>query len=354
VAEELQISDYDFDLPKELIAQEPCPARDRARLLVLDRRTGGLAHRHVCDLPDLLRPGDLLVLNDTRVIPARLFGRREKTAGQWEGLFLRHTDNGLWEMLGQTRGRLEVGECIEIEPPPWSGVEGALRLTLAARTPERHFLFAPSLPDAPEVLLERFGHVPIPPYIRKGADRPEDRERYQTVFARHAGSVAAPTAGLHFTPELLGRLTERGVALAYVTLHVGLGTFLPLSDESLAARRLHTEWATLPGATVAAVTACRRAGGRVVAVGTTTVRTLETVAESGPLRTWSGTTNLFIYPPFPFAVVDALVTNFHLPRSSLLMLVSAFAGRESIRRAYAEAVAQRYRFFSYGDAMLIL
>jgi S-adenosylmethionine:tRNA ribosyltransferase-isomerase len=342
----MHISEFDFDLPPHLIAQEPHPERDQSRLLVVSRKEATLAHHVFRDLPALLSPGDLLVLNDTRVLPARLLGRRARTGGKWEGLFLRAYPGGAWELMCQTRGRLQEGEVIEVEP-------GRLRLRLVAKTPERHWLAQPSEPGSPMELLARHGQVPLPPYIRKGRSAEADRERYQTVYARQAGAVAAPTAGLHFTPAVFERLRHRGIGLAYVTLHVGPGTFQPIQVTDVTEHRMHREWGELSEATARTVAECRERGGRVVAVGTTSVRVLETAAASGELRPWSGETELFIYPGFPFRAVDALVTNFHLPRSSLLLLVSAFAGVELIRRAYKTAVQQGYRFYSYGDAMLI-
>jgi S-adenosylmethionine:tRNA ribosyltransferase-isomerase len=365
VAEELQVeapglstSLFDYDLPKELIAQQPLEDRDQARLLVVRRQSGAISHHRVYDLPELLRSGDLLILNNTRVVPARLYGVRERTGGKWEGLYLREAAGGLWELMSQTRGRLEPGEWLN----------AGIRLRLVEKTADGHWLAAPEPPGSPLELLERFGHVPLPPYIRKGHDQPGDRERYQTVFAERPGAVAAPTAGLHFTPALLHRLQAAGVERAAVTLHVGAGTFRPVETENIAEHRLHAEWAELPGTTVDAIGACRQRRGRVVAVGTTSVRTLETAArlsfslspsggegrgETG-FGSWSGETDLYIYPPFEFRVVDALLTNFHWPRSSLLVLVSAFAGIDLIRRAYEIGLAERYRFYSYGDAMLIL
>jgi S-adenosylmethionine:tRNA ribosyltransferase-isomerase len=347
VVEELQISQFDYDLPKHLIAQEPCPQRDGARLLVLRRGTGDISHHHIRDLPGLLSAGDLLVLNNTKVLPARLRGHREATGGKWEGLFLRADANHLWELLSQTRGRLDAGEWIAID-------SGGLRLRFVAKTQEGHWLAQPSKLESPEELLQRYGAMPLPPYIRKGHDKPADRERYQTVFAERTGSIAAPTAGLHFTPELLQQLGNSGIPQAYVTLHVGIGTFQPMQVENVAEHRMHSEWCELPATTAEAMHLCRRRGGRVVAVGTTTVRVMETAARSGETRSWSGETDLFIRPPFAFRAVDALLTNFHLPRSSLLVLVSAFAGIELIRQAYQAAIAEGYRFYSYGDAMLIL
>ena len=336
----------DYPLPEHLIAQEPPARRDASRLLVVRRGDGSLDHRTFSDLPDLLDPGDLLVLNDTRVLPARLVGQRERSGGKWEGLFLRATATGLWELLCQTRGHLVEGETVVVEPGP-------LRLTLVGRM-GGHWLARPETPGSAFELLERHGQVPLPPYIRKGRAGVEDRERYQTVYARQAGAVAAPTAGLHFTPEVFERLDRRGVGRAFVTLHVGIGTFQPIKADDVAQHHMHSEWGELPAATADAVVACKARGKRVVAVGTTAVRVLETVAAEGPLRPWSGETELFIYPPYEFRCVDALVTNFHLPRSTLLLLVGAFAGVERMRRAYEVAVERQYRFFSYGDAMLIL
>jgi S-adenosylmethionine:tRNA ribosyltransferase-isomerase len=337
----------DYDLPPHLIAQQPSAQRDRARLLVV-RRTAATLHHHVFhELPDLLEAGDLLVLNDTRVLPARLLGHRERTGGKWEGLFLRSTEGGAWELLCQTRGRLQVGETIQVDPGP-------LTLVLEGKSSEGHWLARPQQAGTPPELLEKHGQVPLPPYIRKGRAAEGDQERYQTVFARRAGAVAAPTAGLHFTPQLFERLERRGIGRAFVTLHVGLGTFQPIQVEDFTRHQMHREWGELSPATAEAINACRARGGRVVAVGTTSVRVLETVAASGPTRPWSGETQLYIYPPYRFQAVDALITNFHLPRTSLLLLVSAFAGVELTRRAYMTAIEQQYRFYSYGDAMLIL
>jgi S-adenosylmethionine:tRNA ribosyltransferase-isomerase len=342
----------DYTLPPELIAQEPCPERDRSRLLVVRRREGALEHRHFLDLPDLLAPGDLVVLNDTRVLPARLLGRRERTGGKWEGLYLGTDADGAWELLCQTRGRLQEGEAVVTEPGP-------LRLIYLGRSPDGRFRFRADPPGEAAGLLARHGRMPLPPYIRKGRADAADAERYQTVFARRAGAVAAPTAGLHFTERVFDRLRARGIETTTLTLHVGLGTFQPLQSDDPERHVMHREWCELPAAAAAAVNACRARGGRVVAVGTTAVRTLETAAAqrpdpAGPLQPWSGETGLYIRPPYRFMMVDALVTNFHLPRTSLLLLAGAFAGDDLLRRAYAEAVAHGYRFYSYGDAMLIL
>lgn len=336
----------DYDLPPDLIAQAPCVTRDQSRLLVLRRAAGTVEHRVFADLPDLLDPGDLLIRNNTRVVPARLLGRRARTGGKWEGLFVRGRDD-LWELMCQTRGRLIIGEMIDVDPAP-------LRLELVSRTPERHWLARPSESGTWAELLTRFGRIPLPPYIRKGQASDADEERYQTVFAQTPGAVAAPTAGLHFTAELFERLARRGISTAEVTLHVGPGTFQPIQAADFRLHPMHSEWGELSAAACQRIEECRQRGGRVVAVGTTSVRVLETVAATGPLREWSGDTALFIYPPYDFKVVDALVTNFHLPRSTLLLLVGAFAGEDLLREAYNTAVEQRYRFYSYGDAMLVL
>jgi S-adenosylmethionine:tRNA ribosyltransferase-isomerase len=338
---------FDYSLPAHLIAQEPAGERDQARLLVVRRDTRALAHHRFCQLPHLLRPGDLLILNDTRVLPARLLGRRRGTGGKWEGLFLRAFPDGAWEMLCQTRGRLVPEEIIAVEPGP-------LEIRLLERMGSGHWKVVPSECGSPADVLVRYGHIPLPPYIRKGADTSADRERYQTVFAQKEGAVAAPTAGLHFTPWLFDHLQERGIGWSFVTLHVGLGTFQPIQADDLRQHRMHSEQGEVSQATVAAINACRARGGRVIAVGTTSVRVLETVAARGPLRPWTGETDLFIYPPYRFRAIDALITNFHLPRTTLLLLVGAFAGVELLQEAYKTAIEMEYRFYSYGDAMLIL
>lgn len=337
---------FDYELPPHLIAQHPVDRRDASRLMVLHRASGAIEHRLFADLPEYLAPGDLLVLNDTRVLPARLIGRRERTGGQWEGLFLRQDADGLWEMLTQTRGKPELGERIRIG-------DGPLRLILRGRR-DRLWLVEPDPHDSPSALLHRFGQIPLPPYIRKGREEPSDRDRYQTVYARADGSIAAPTAGLHFTPELFERLEKRGVERASVTLHVGLGTFEPIRADDPTKHEMHSEWCEVPEATANRIHECKSKGKRVVGVGTTSTRTLESAAREGSIRTWQGETNLYIYPPYEFKVIDALVTNFHLPKTTLLLLVGAFAGTELLRRAYELAVREEYRFFSYGDAMLIV
>lgn len=336
---------FDYHLPDHLIAQEPAPSRDGSRLLVVHRDTGELEHKHFRDLPTLLHPGDLLMLNDTKVIPARVVGRRERTGGKWEGLFLRE-DAGVWEMLSQTRGFPHPGDVFVTDT--------GLSLSLTGRTTDRHWLMRPEVPGSATDLLAVHGRIPLPPYIRKGEAAEPDRERYQTVFAEHAGSVAAPTAGLHFTPELLGKLADVGVHTARVTLHVGLGTFLPVKTDDPAKHEIHAEWCEVPPATVNAIAVTKAAGRRVIAVGTTTTRTLETAASGGELAPFRGESKLYIRPPFPFRVLDGLVTNFHLPRTTLLLLVQAFAGSDVLRKAYEEAIRADYRFYSYGDAMVVI
>jgi S-adenosylmethionine:tRNA ribosyltransferase-isomerase len=342
-------------LPPRLIAQEPCAERDQSRLLVVQRGGAVIAHRQFRDLPTLLDPGDLLVHNDTRVLPARVVGRRARTEGKWEGLFLSATTEGVWELLCQTRGRLIVGETLLVEGPDREATYPPLRLCLIGKTPAGRWLAQPQEDGSPTELLARYGRVPLPHYIRKGRAAERDRERYQTIYADRTGSVAAPTAGLHFTPAVFEALRQCGVERAFVTLHVGPGTFQPVQVEDVTQHHMESEWCELPSATAEAINACKARGRRVVAVGSTAVRTLETAGQKGaPLTAWSGDTDLTIRPPFDFRVVDALVTNFHLPRSSLLLLVAAFAGMDSMRQAYRVAVEREYRFYSYGDAMLIL
>jgi len=350
----LETSAFDFVLPDELIAQHPVEPRDGSRLMVVRRDSGRIEHRTFSDLPDLLAPGDVLVRNDTRVVAARLIGRREATGGKWEGLFLRELpgEGGtLWEILATTRGKPDPGEIVTV------GEGGGLRLTLAAKGEGGRWRVRPGTDGPASALLERFGSVPLPPYVRKGREGPGDRLRYQTLYARAPGAVAAPTAGLHFTGGLFDRLAARGVGTADVTLHVGLGTFRPIEADRVEDHTLHAEWAELTPAAASAVNGARARGGRVVAVGTTSARVLETAAGGAPageVRPFSGETALYLRPGHAFRGLDALVTNFHLPRSSLLVLVSALAGVALTRAAYAEAVRLGYRFYSYGDAMLVL
>lgn len=358
-----RLSDYDYELPESLIAAEPLPVRHEARLLVVNRTTGRFEHAVVGDLPDLLRSGDRLVLNNTQVLPARLFGVRTQTGGRWEGLFLELTDENRWRILCQTRGKLQPGETIDVGMPDprtqpdrcgtsMAGEKG-FRLELVARCGGGIWEARPDRPQSHIELLRRCGTMPLPPYIDRPA-RPSDWDRYQTTYASRPGAVAAPTAGLHFSREVLERCAARGVARTHVTLHVGIGTFRPIAVESLAEHQMHSEWCELSTDAAAELQATRRTGGRIVAVGTTSVRTLESAAAAGRIEPFCGGTDLFIRPPYTFRAVDVLFTNFHLPKSSLLVLVSAFAGRELVLRAYEEAIQKRYRFFSYGDAMLIL
>ena len=341
------MSTFDFAPPPHLVAQEPIEPRDHSRLLVVNRSDQSLLHKHFYDLPSLLNPGDLLVLNDTRVLPARLLGRRTRTGGSWEGLFLRALADGTWEMICQTRGRLQEGETIHVEPGP-------LELTLLARLADGRWQARADRLGTPAQVLEQVGHVPLPPYIRKGMAGAQDQQRYQTVFARAEGAAAAPTAGLHFTSRTFDDLTKRGISWTFVTLHVGLGTFQPMQSDDPAQHRMHEEWGEMSEAAARTISQHRARGGRLVAVGTTSVRVLETVARSGAVRPWAGATDLFIYPPYEFRAVDALLTNFHFPRTTLLLLAAAFAGSALLEKAYRSAIENQYRFFSYGDAMLIL
>jgi S-adenosylmethionine:tRNA ribosyltransferase-isomerase len=346
-----EIDQYDYELPRGLIAQFPLPHRVDARLLVVDRQAQSLSHRHIRDLPEVLLKGDCLVLNDTRVVPARLVGFRATTGGHWEGLFLESSPEGLWRLMCRTRGRLVAGEAITIFNA--QGHED-IRLVLVSPQSDGVWVARPESTEGAFELLERIGRVPLPPYIRKGEMVDSDRQNYQTVFAREPGAVAAPTAGLHFTEALLRRLEKVGVGRGCLTLRVGAGTFRPMVGDRLAEHRMHSEWACLGKETIATIRSARQHGGRVIAVGTTTVRVLETAARDGELRPFEGMTDLFIRPPYQFRAVDALLTNFHLPRTTLLVLARTFGGDELISRAYQEAIREEYRFFSYGDAMLIL
>lgn len=346
-----ELDQYDYDLPKELIAQSPAVCRTDARLLVVDRESRTLEHRHIRDLPEILRENDCLVINDTRVVPARLVGRRHETGGHWEGLFLEKSPDGLWRIMCKTRGKLRPGDIITLINA--LGDED-IRLELGAKDQDGTWIARPLAEEDAFALLNRVGRVPLPPYIRKGEMVPDDAEYYQTVYAQVPGAVAAPTAGLHFTTTLLERLVEQGVEICTLTLHVGPGTFRPITAENLTDHSMHSEWGCVKRQTVERIKACRRRGGRIVAVGTTSVRLLETAAADGVLKPFAGDTNLFIRPPYTFHTVDALLTNFHLPRTTLLVLVRTFGGDALMRRAYEEAIREEYRFYSYGDAMLIL
>jgi S-adenosylmethionine:tRNA ribosyltransferase-isomerase len=345
-------SDFDYRLPPSLIAQAPLPDRAASRLLVLDRASGSIRHARFPDLVELVAPEDVLVLNVSRVIPARLRGMRDAgrgmrgSGGKAELLLVRELPDGTWLAMGHPGGKLKPGRTVRF------GVESAAEIVDVLGGGLRRVKFTGSLDAA--ATLATYGEVPLPPYIRR-PPQPEDRERYQTVYAEHDGSVAAPTAGLHFTPDLLERLKRRGTALARLDLQIGPGTFKPVEVDDLADHPMHAEWYRVGDETAELINGRRRAGGRVWAVGTTVVRTLETVAApDGAIRSGAGDTSLFIHPPYTFRAVDRLLTNFHLPRSTLLMLVCAFGGYEQVMRAYGEAIEQRYRFYSYGDAMLVV
>jgi S-adenosylmethionine:tRNA ribosyltransferase-isomerase len=333
-------SDFHYDLPAELIAQRPLPERGASRLLVLDGATGAVADRRFADLIELVRPGDLLVCNDTRVLPARLLGTKP-TGGRVEILLER--------VLGPDRALVQLHASHAPQPGGEIELPGGSRGRVEGRCGA---LFELAFTTDISALLEAHGSVPLPPYVERAPDE-RDRERYQTVFARAPGAVAAPTAGLHFDPPMLEALAARGADFAFLTLHVGAGTFAPVRTERVEDHELHAEWLLVPADVCAAVARCRSRGGRVIAVGTTSVRALETAAQGGELAPFEGDSRLFVYPGFGFRVVDAMVTNFHLPESSLLMLVAAFAGRETTLAAYRHAVQERYRFFSYGDAMFV-
>lgn len=357
----MRTADFNYHLPPDLIAQQPAPSRDQSRLLVLRRSDHRIEHRKFQDLLEYLTAGDVLVLNNTRVIPARLHARNPRTGGQFEILLLEeNTVNDWWAMMRPGK-RAPVGSRVQLQDK--TGQPTSWEAEVKEVNEEGHRRLQFFGPGNVFQELDALGEMPLPPYIERHGERPEDKERYQTVYANAAGSVAAPTAGLHFTPELLEKIRARGVQIGFITLHVGAGTFLPVKAENIEDHHLHTERFEIGAETAAAVNAARAEGRRVVAVGTTVTRTLEASARqnAGKLNVCKGKTNIFIFPPARFAVVDALLTNFHLPESTLLMLVSAFAapgetgrGRDLILAAYAEAIRERYRFFSYGDAMLIL
>ncbi len=344
----MKTSDFDYNLPESSIAQTPVEPRDSSRLLVLHRDTGEIEHRIFRDFGQYLRPADLLVLNQTRVIPARIYARKE-TGGRVELLLLRRRDELTWEALVGGKG-LRIGTRIRVENGP------EVEILELLDGSERLIRFSEPI----EPFFSKVGNVPLPPYIH---EKLSDPERYQTVYAREPGSAAAPTAGLHFTPRLLEELQAAGVKVAYVTLHVGLDTFAPVTEENPEEHRIHTEWCELPPETADAINQTRQTGGRVIAVGTTSVRTLESAGRYSKLEdsnsehrisSFTGPTSLYILPGYQFKVVDAMVTNFHLPKSTLLMLVSAFAGRKKVLETYEIAIRERYRFYSFGDAMLIL
>jgi len=356
----MRTADFHFDLPPELIAQYPAAQRDGSRLMVLHRKNGRIEHRHFPDLLNFLQAGDVLVLNNSRVIPARLRGLNARTGGRFEVLLLEEKSTNDWWVMLRPGKSARIGTQINFLDN--GGQPTTIQATVTEINEEGHrrlqFSGTPDIQNE----LDKLGEIPLPPYIERNGQLSEDKERYQTVFSRPAGSVAAPTAGLHFTPEILEKIRAHGVKICFVTLHVGLGTFAPVKADTLAEHTMHHERFEIGEETVSAINEAKKNGHRVIAVGTTSVRVLESVAakSNGKLNVFRGKTNIFIFPPFQFQIVDALLTNFHLPCSTLLMLISAFAapgetqGRETVLAAYAEAVRERYRFFSYGDAMLIL
>ena len=345
----MDTSAFHFDLPDDLIAQMPVEPRDRSRLMVVRRVSRTIENHFFADLADLLDETDLLVRNVTKVVPARLFGVREETGGRWEGLFLRVLESGDWEILSKTRGKPKDGETVLV------GDRDPVRLTLLENQGDGRWIVRPQCPERTDLILERIGKVPLPPYIRQGRETADDRTRYQTVYASEPGAVAAPTAGLHFTEDVLNRLARRGVETIDCTLHVGIGTFRPIEAEKIEDHVMHAEWGELKSAAVERLNGGRARGGRVVAIGTTSVRVLESAArDDGLFQPFRGETSIYLRPGHVFRGVDALLTNFHLPRSSLLVLISAFAGVDLIQAAYQEAIRERYRFYSYGDAMLIV
>jgi S-adenosylmethionine:tRNA ribosyltransferase-isomerase len=350
----MNVDELDYELPPELIAQDPAAVRSDSRLLVLDRATRELTDTQFSRVGDYLRAGDCLVLNDTRVLPARFFARR-RTGGRLEGLFLNTTEMpGVWQVMLKGQRRLKANEPIQLQSRDgWDHCPAQV----LAKKPDGICLLMVQANADPEVVLAEIGFPPLPPYIHRDRDPAKaliDQDRYQTVYARYPGAVAAPTAGLHFTQELMRHLQEQQVRFARVTLHVGAGTFKPIGTERVEDHPIHHEWYRIDEENAAILNTARDGRGRVIAVGTTAVRTIETVADGGRVRAAAGTTDLFITPGYRFKVVDAMITNFHLPKSTLLALIAAFAGLDDIHRAYRHAIEQRYRFYSYGDAMLIL
>ena len=340
----MKTSDFYYDLPPELIAQTPLEKRDESRLLCLDKATGEWSHHHFYELPDFLRAGDCLILNNSRVLPARLLGRRLPGGGACEVLLLQDKGDKVWECLVRPGKHLREGARVSFG-------DGELTAKIAEVLPDGNRLVRFDYEGIFLEVLERLGKMPLPPYIKEEL---QDQERYQTVYSKVNGSAAAPTAGLHFTPELLERIAAKGVGVGYVTLHVGLGTFRPVKEDEIEQHDMHSEYCTIPQETADLINRTKANGGRVICVGTTSCRTIESWAgEDGTMTATGGWTNIYIYPGYRFKVMDALVTNFHLPESTLIMLVSALAGREHILAAYEEAVRERYRFFSFGDAMFI-
>lgn len=341
----MKTSDFNYELPPELIAQTPIPQRDASRLLVLDKNTGAWQHRHFYDLPEYLRPGDCLILNNSRVLPARLLGHRLPGGGACEVLLLIDRGNKTWECLVRPGKRMRTGAKLSFG-------DGELTAEVVEELPGGNRLVRFDYERIFLEVLERLGKMPLPPYIKEEL---QDQERYQTVYSKVNGSAAAPTAGLHFTQELLSQVSAMGVNLGYVTLHVGLGTFRPVKEDEIEGHEMHSEYCVIPQETAELINETKKNGGRVICVGTTSCRTIESwAAEDGTMTASAGWTDIFIYPGYRFKVLDGLITNFHLPESTLIMLVSALAGREHVLAAYQEAVKERYHFFSFGDAMLIL
>lgn len=339
------VQDFDYTLPEELIAQTPLKDRDKSRLLVYDRKTKEIQHRIFSDIVEYIRPEDCLVLNNTRVLPARLLGKKSGTGGSVEMVLLKDLGDNQWEVLVNPGRRVKEGCIVEFG-------DGLLKAHVIKRTEEGNRLVQFEYQGIWQEVLDTVGIMPLPPYIHATL---EDKERYQTVYSKINGSAAAPTAGLHFTKELLETIAQKGTEIAYLTLHVGLGTFRPVKEETVQDHKMHTEYYAVDEETAEKINAKRRAGGRIIAVGTTSCRVLETVTTSdGVVHAGEGETGIFIYPGYTFKAVDALITNFHLPKSTLLMLISAFAGREEVLRFYEEAIAEKYRFFSFGDACLLL
>ena len=340
----MNVSDFDYELPEELIAQDPIEDRSSSRLLMLDKKTGAIEHHIFRDIIDALNPGDCLVINNTRVIPARLLGVKEDTGAAIEVLLLKRRDNDIWETLVKPGKKMKLGAVVSFG-------DGILKGTVVDVVEEGNRLIQFSYEGIFEEILDQLGQMPLPPYI---THRLEDKSRYQTVYAKYDGSAAAPTAGLHFTKELLAAIREKGINIAEVTLHVGLGTFRPVKADVVEEHHMHSEYYSVNPETADLINTTRKNGGRIIAVGTTSCRTLESASTpDGVLHAGDGWTEIFIYPGYQFHVVDALITNFHLPKSTLMMLVSALAGRDHIMNAYAEAVKDLYRFFSFGDAMFI-
>lgn len=340
----MKLEEFDYNLPQELIAQRPLEVRDSSRLMLLNKNTGAIEHKVFRNIIDYLNKGDCLVLNDTRVIPARLIGSKKDTGGKMEFLLLKRIDKDTWQTLVKPGKRAHVGSEFIFG-------DGKLKATITDISDEGSRIVKFTYEGIFEEILDELGQMPLPPYIK---EKLQDKERYQTVYSREEGSAAAPTAGLHFTKELLKKIEDKGVNIAFVTLHVGLGTFRPVSEENIEEHNMHSEYYIINKETADKINNAKKAGGRIISVGTTSLRTLEAVAtEEGGICEKSGWTEIFIYPGYKFKAVDALITNFHLPKSSLIMLVSALAGRENILNAYDTAVKEKYRFFSFGDAMFI-